>query len=254
MKRARAFTLIEALVVVVVIVLVAIMLIIPALPHQKQMADSMKNCSQMRTIINTFYMWSDANCPVTSTTSAASAPTASTFVGGFPGGIASAAGNYPANAGDPRVVARFWALIAAPGIDPLDPKMLVNPMRAGVPETIWSNPNSTIVSGVTSAYAVGFGSNNVSYALLSTKMGSEWRNNINASCPMICDRNRGTPAAPTSSWSTAGWVGGVAWGDCHTTWEHSPILEVNVYGNNCPTSNLWGPATSSNAGMLNPGF
>jgi hypothetical protein len=131
--------------------------------------------------------------------------------------------------------------------------MFVNPVSRDVSETVWSNPNCTISPGVTTAGAAGFSSNNVSYALLSTRMGSEWRDNTNAGCPMICDRNRGTSAAPSSSWSATGWMGCVAWGDVHTTLENSPILSVTIYGSASPTSNLWGPATSSNAGMLNPG-
>jgi hypothetical protein len=151
--------------------------------------------------------------------------------------------------------------------------MLVNRKSDVVPETVWTNTPNTIYGitpGVTTASAVGFGSNNVSYALLSTKMGTdstskfaipgEWRNNTNAGCPMICDRNRGTPAAPFSSWTPTGWFtkptgwqGSVGWGDVHTTFETSPILSVTLYGSSVTTSNLWGPATSSNAGMVNPG-
>jgi len=127
-----------------------------------------------------------------------------------------------------------------------------------VPETVWSNPYLTITPGVTTAAAAGFGSNNVSYALLSTKMGSEWHNNTNAGCPLICDRNRGTPGAPTSSF-TAGWLscgpwqGCVGWGDVHVTFETSSTLPVTIYGNKIPKNDLWAPATSSNAGMVNPG-
>ena len=58
-----------------------------------------------------------------------------------------------------------------------------------------------IVPGVTTYMTAHFGRNNVSYALLSTAMVGEWRKSRNANCPMICDRNRGTPTAAFSSWS-----------------------------------------------------
>jgi hypothetical protein len=161
--------------------------------------------------------------------------------------------DYPQNATDLTVVGRFWALVGASGIDPLDPRKLVNPIT-GVPETVWSNPNCTTQPGVTTARTAGFGSNNVSYALLSTKMDSQWHNMWNAGCSMICDRNRGTSAAPKSSWSKTGWQGNVVWGDTMVTFETSSTnLNEALDGNKCPINNLWAPATSSNAGMVNPG-
>jgi hypothetical protein len=198
----------------------------------------------MRTVLVAFSMWSDAN----------------SGKGDFPGSLMTALGKYPANATDPSVVARFWALVAAPGIDPVSPKMFVNPLATGI-ETVWNNTAAAntidwdynMRKGITTALTASFGSNNVSYALLSTKMGSEWHNNMNAGCPMICDRNRGTPAAATSSWSSPDWHGNVGWGDCHATFENSSIFPVTIYGNTVPNNNLWAPATSSNAGMLNPG-
>jgi type II secretory pathway pseudopilin PulG len=234
MKTARAFTLIEALVIIVLIVLV-IGLLIPAMQGSHP-ANKMKNSNQLRMIMVDFCLWSDANSDI----------------GDLPGGIDPTAGHYPPNATDPAVVARLWALIAGPGIDPLNPKVLISPIAAGS-ETVWGETVS-ITPGVTTAATAHFGSDNVSYALLSTRMGSEWHNNTNARCPLICDRNRGTRAAPASSWSTTGWQGTVAWGDVHATFETSSInLNETLYGNDCPTNNLWAPATSGNAGMVNPG-
>jgi hypothetical protein len=253
MKRMRAFTLIDALCImlVVLVLLVAVAVIGPGLAASHY-GDNMKNATQLKGMMTAFIAWSDANSNKTPTPNAATQPAP----GDFPGGITAATGNYPANATEPSVVGRLWALVAAPGTGPLNPKMLVNPAQ-GVPETVWSTPpHVSIAPGVTTAATAHFGSNNVSYGLLSTKMGSEWRNKLNAGCPMICDRNRGTPVAPSSSWSTwynPTWQGNVAWGDCHVTWETSPIFGVTIYGNTSTTSNLWAPGTSSNAGMVNPG-
>jgi hypothetical protein len=247
-KNVRAFAMTEVLVAIAlavfVVVLIGVLVNAAATAWDKDMRGN-----QTRNIMVWFSMWSDANSAVRPMPNPATQP----VCGDLPGSLPMATGNYPANATDPSVVARFWALIAAPGIDPLDPRMLVNLKRGGVPETVWSNANFTVTRGVTTVAAAGFASNNVSYALLSTRMGSEWRNNSNAGCPMICDRNRGTPAAAASSWSTRTWVGHVAWGDCHYTFEHSPIFSVTIYGKTIPNNNLWAPATSSNAGMVDPG-
>jgi hypothetical protein len=57
-------------------------------------------------------MWADANSQT----------------GALPGSYTSnPPTGYPANATDPTVVGRFWALAAPTGTDPLSPKMLVNP-------------------------------------------------------------------------------------------------------------------------------
>jgi hypothetical protein len=243
MKRARAFTLTDALVVigVIVVLLLVVGIMIPARGGSHH-GTKTKNGMQLKDIVTAFSTWSEAHSvPFTANASSAD----------FPGSIAVATGNYPRNATDPGVVARFWALVAAPGIDPLNPKLLVNPVP-GVPEMVWSNPKYTIKPGVTTAAEAGFSANSVSYALLATNMGSEWRDNNNTGCPMICDRNRGTPAAPQSTWSSP-WTGSVGWGDGHATFEISPNFAVTIYGNSIPNNNIWAPATSSNAGMVNPG-
>jgi type II secretory pathway pseudopilin PulG len=241
MKRLHAFTMIEALVVLALVVAVVAVLL-PMTSVQGQTGDvrnqRAKNAIQLRGIMTAFAMWSDANSQT----------------GDLPGAYSSNPPvGYPANAERQDVVSRFWSLVAPSGIDPLNPKMLVSP-KADVPEKVWSNPNLNINPGVTVAADAGFGSNNVSYALLSIQMGPEWHNNTNAGCPLACDRNRGTAEAPASTWSAADWQGCVAWGDVHTTWEKSPVLSATIFGTAITNSNLWAPASSSNAGMVNPGF
>ena len=238
------------------VVALLIGILVPALGTAKRNANKMKNGTQMKGIVTAMTMWSDAN----------------TVTGDFPGGVTAATGNYPVNATDTRVVSRYFALVAASGIDPLSPKMLINPCASG--DIVWLNANNvTIQPGVTGldGYAgsgpmvTDFDSNNVSYALLSTQMAGEWRNNTNTGCPMICDRNRGTAAAPASTWSTSGWrgagtwQGGVGWGDVHATYELSPAFPVTLYGNSfdggtAVTPGIWAPASSSNAEMINPGL
>jgi prepilin-type N-terminal cleavage/methylation domain-containing protein len=237
MNKCRGFTLIELMVVVVTtaIVISVFWVVGQDKPHHHS-SPKMKNSTQLRGIMTEFSMWSDENSQT----------------GEFPGGITAPAGTYPQNAAATTVLDRFWALVAAPGSDPLNPRMLVNPAAGGI-DTVWAG-SIAIKPGATSAASAQFGVHNVSYALLSTTMGSEWHNNTNPGCPMICDRNRGTNALPSSSWSSSQWQGSVGWGDVHTTFETSPVLSVTLYGNTCPSSNLWDRATSSNAGMLNPGF
>ena len=246
MKKLRAFTLIELLVVIAIIALL-IGILVPALAAARKAANKMKNSTQLRGTMTAFSMWSDANSQTQD----------------FPGAYSTnPPTGYPQNATDQTVVGRFWALIAASGVDPLNSKMMVNPISTGS-ETVWTNSTVTINPGVTTATTGLFYSNNVSYALLSTTIAanvsnSEWHNNTNAGCPLICDRNRGTPGAPTSSF-TAGWLscgpwqGCVGWGDVHVTFETSSTLPVTIYGNKIPKNDLWAPATSSNAGMVNPG-
>jgi prepilin-type N-terminal cleavage/methylation domain-containing protein len=241
MKKLRAFTLIELLVVIAIIALL-IGILVPALAAARKAANKMKNSTQLRGTMTAFSMWSDANSQTQDLPGAYSTnpPT-----------------GYPVNATDQTVVGRFWALIAASGVDPLNSKLLVNPIATGT-ETVWTNSTVTINPGVTTATTGLFYSNNVSYALLSTTIGSnisnsEWHNNTNAGCPIVADRNRGSAAAPTSSWSSSGWQGSVGWGDVHTTFETNPVLSVTIYGSSCPSSNLWQTACSSTAGMVNPG-
>jgi hypothetical protein len=244
---------IEALTIVAVIsILVVLLLVVGPRSSPRAPALKMKNSTQLRAIMTEYALWSDANGRLGPATN----PTVRQADGQYPGSFGTGAGGFPPNAADTSVVGRLWVLVNATGIDPLNPKVLINPLP-GVPEKAWSNPSITLVPGVTTAGAAGFGPNNVSYALLSTKMGSEWWNNTNAGCPMICDRNRGTPSAPSSSWSGTdhpAWQGSVAWGDVHATFETSSVnLNETLYGNHCPVNDLWAPATSSNAGMVNPG-
>ena len=242
MKRVRAFTLTEVLVVIGVIVVLVALAIIFSGPDRRN--PHFKNQQHMEAIVTALSLWPDPNTPDDNLY--------------FPGAVDDpddpihTKSNYPANGRDPSVVGRFWALVAAPGTDPLNPKMLVNP-EPGVPEVVWSNSNCTISPGVTTAAAAGFGSNNVSYALLSTKTGVEWRNNGCGICPLVCDRNRGTPDNPTSSWSDTGWQGCVGWGDGHATFQTSPIFSYPMPSNSHTISDLWAPGTSRNFGMVNPG-
>jgi prepilin-type processing-associated H-X9-DG protein len=243
MRRACAFTLTEALVIIGVAVVLVALAIALSVPTRRD--PEFKNQQHMKAIVMAFSLWPNPNTPDDNIY--------------LPGALDDpydpihTSNNYPANGRDPSVVGRFWALVAAPGTDPLRPRILVNP-KPGVPEAVWSNPNCTISPGVTTATAAGFGSNNVSYALLSTKTGFHWRNNACGICPFVCDRNRGTPAAPTSSWSSTGWKGNVGWGDGHVTFETSPIFSYpSPNSNSYDTSNLWVPGTSANYGMVNPG-
>jgi prepilin-type N-terminal cleavage/methylation domain-containing protein len=244
MRKLRAFTLIELLVVIAIIALL-IGILVPSLAAARRAAMKMRNSTQVRGVVHAYILWSDAN----STTN------------DLPGGITAAIGNYPVNATDTTVVGRFWALLAAAGTDPLNPKMIINPISSGT-DTLWTNTSSTAINpGVTTYNQVSpnFASNNVSYALLATAMGTEWKNNINAGCPLVCDRNRATTAAAAySSWSGAAswWQGNVGWGDGHATSENSSSMNITIYGNSFAAGNsvnLWLTATSSNAGMVNPG-
>ena len=232
MTKRRAFTLIELLVVIAIIAML-IGILVPSLAMARRAASKVKNDTQVKAIMTAFTIWSDAN----------------TVTGDLPGGITSASNGYPVNATDTTVVGRFWALVAASGVDPLPAKVLVSPM-AGASETVWAGA-SAISPGVTTASVGGFGSNNVSYALLSTVLTGEWRNNVNACCPMVCDRYRTTTYS--SSWSSSAWEGNIGWGDCHGTFENSSVLPVTIYGSAIPSDNIWAPATSSNASMVNPG-
>jgi hypothetical protein len=243
MKRLHALTIVEVLVVIGLLVPAVLMVAVCAHADEATDNDKQKNAKQLKDIMMAFVLWSDAN----------------TQTGALPGVYTTKRPpGYPLNATDPSVVGRFWALVAAIGIEPIDPRILVNPTD-GVPKTPWSNPDFVIKAGKTTAAAAGFGPGNVSYALLSTKLtggaqNTEWHNNVNAGCPLICDRNRGTPAAPASSWSKAGWQGDIAWGDTHVTFENAPKnLNETICGNATGTNDLWAPATSSNGGMVNPG-
>jgi prepilin-type N-terminal cleavage/methylation domain-containing protein len=243
MKKLRGFTLIELLVVIAIIALL-IGILVPALGAARKAANKMRNGTQLRGLAMGFAMWSDANSSTQD----------------FPGAYTSnPPTGYPANATDTTVVGRFWALVAATGIDPMTTKMFIDPVMTGS-TTVWSSSSVTITPGTTTASTAQFTSNNVTYALLSTTMGTEWHNNTNSGCPLIADMNTKTPTTgqggtpPTSAWSTSGWTGNVAWGDVHTTFENSPVLSVTIYGNSSPSSNMWSSsANSSTAQMVDPG-
>ena len=102
--------------------------------------------------------------------------------------------------------------------DPLEPVILVNPVDDAT--TVWDG-----VSTFTSA--------NHSYALLDiSEPGARrkrWSNEIDASTPLISDRNTATDGKSTASvWNDTQWEGAVGWGDGHVTFENSPVVDTSM--------------------------
>ena len=129
----------------------------------------------------------------------------------FPG--IDAEGN--AFAADPA--ARFFTLVSIP-LDPLDPRMLVTPTDTAT--TVWDG-----VSPFTSA--------NHSYALLDiSELGTrrkKWSNGMDASTPLISDRNTATDGKSTASvWNSTSWKGAVGWPDGHVTFESTPVVVTSM--------------------------
>jgi type II secretory pathway pseudopilin PulG len=118
---------------------------------------------------------------------------------------------------DADPAARLFALVSSSS-DPLDPKLLVN--RVDSVTTVWDG-----VSPFTSA--------NYSYALLDISepglRRKRWINEMNASTPLVSDRNTATDGKSTASvWNPTSWEGSIGWGDGHVRYERSPVQDTSM--------------------------
>jgi prepilin-type N-terminal cleavage/methylation domain-containing protein len=223
MRRIRGFTLIELLVVIAIIALL-IGILVPALGAAKKAANKMKNGTQVRGLVQSLIMWSSAQ------TTDDSFPR---VINGTPIGNC----NSDLVVTPTGTVGRINALTTVSTGDPLSPKLLINPASS---------------IDVAATNATNLATNNCSYALLCTT-NNEWKNLTNAGAPLVCDKGTNGGGSP---WTPSGpsWTGNVGWGDVHTTFETTNMVNVTVGGNTSNNQPLYGTTgTSAIIQMMVPG-
>ena len=180
MTRSKGFTLIELLVVISIITLM-IGILLPALGSARVVASKLKNNTNVSGITKNAILYADSHNE-----------------------------DFPklnvGNTSCDSVVCRMQELLEE---QDLDPKLLVNPRDTGVVR----DQDQVLVCTV-------FAANNceISYAVLAHH-NVEYKNNTNASAPMIADRPVNASSDDRSAWKTNIWEGSVAWGDTHVSFQ-----------------------------------
>ena len=235
MKRSKAFTLIELMVVISIIALL-ISILVPALGRIKDTANRMKSSTQIRGIHQSLVAFAQGN------------GAQEWFAGLDSSGqelTEAAAGDedlpyYDGVANPARNVEARLALML--GNDYYTTDFLISPSEKATGIGEYGDPDDKTLTD--------FDDGNYSYSLLQIDDPAaanpedrltEWRNTINSQAPIASDRviertgqvfATGTTTTYASLHSDANWKGNVAYNDGHVEFEGNVELNTTKYGDN----------------------
>lgn len=257
MRRKKAFTLIELMVVVSIIALL-LTILVPTLGRVREIANQTHAGTQVKGIYNGLFGFSQDNGPLQY----------------YPGLLADGTALPGTGDSDTDPPGVPWTDSAGDTVEGRVAVLLENGMPseifisraeslAGV--TAFDKSTLTTVSGDD-----GLTNDNYSYSLLELTPNSgrfrEWRSNINAEAPIISDRCVGGPGYSatdpdtySSLHSADGWTGNVGYNDGHVDFRQNPLMNTNYNENAVSNDNLFvneaqaagtNPVAESNAVMI----